>query len=288
VDAHVLAHVASLRLGIVGRRWWDHHMPDHQRAIAAESDRFRAAICLALPDARVPTCPDWSADDLLWHLTGVHAFWAGILRSGAVTDPEAEAVDAAKPDRPGARETLLTLFDQHTEALLSELARLPDDRPAWFWLEPAKTVGSTRRMQAHEALMHRIDAELAAGKASAPIEPELAADGVTHALEVMWVWWGTQPGFRFQPVARPALLSDPDRGESWLVQSGRWVGVGESGEAYDVPGAVPATSGEPAAFVRGSAEALDRWLWGRGPEPDSSGDPASLAALREARSQGMQ
>jgi len=263
-------------------------MPDHMRAIAAESDRFRAAIRLAPPDARVPTCPEWSADDLLWHLTGVHAFWAGILRSGAVSDTEADAVDATRPDRPGDRATMLALFDRHTEALLSELAGRPDDQAAWFWLDTAKTVGSTRRMQAHEALMHRIDAELAAGSASAPIEPDLAADGVTHALEVMWAWWGTLPGFRFLPVAGPVLLSDPGRGDSWLVQSGRWVGVGESGRAHDVPGAALAASGEPAAFVRGSAEALDRWLWGRGPEPESSGEPASLDALRAARSQGMQ
>lgn len=263
-------------------------MPDLMRAITAESDRFRAAIGLAPPDARVPTCPDWSADDLLWHLTGVHGFWAGILRSGAVTDPEAEAVEATRPQRPGDREAMLASFDRETEALLSELRRLPDDRPAWFWLDTAKTVGSTRRMQAHEALMHRIDAELTAGSSSAPVDPELAADGVAHALEVMWGWWGTVPGSVFLPVAGPVLLSDAGGGESWLVQPGHWVGVHASGKAFDVPGAVRAASGEPAASVHGSAEALDRWLWSRGPEPESSGDPASLAALRAAQAQGMQ
>ena len=72
------------------------------------------------------------------------------------------------------------------------------------------------------------------------------------------------------------------------MQPGRWVGVGESGKAYDVPGLVLAGAGEPVAFVEGGPEALDRWLWGRGPEPATSGDAASLAALTAARDQGMQ
>ncbi len=259
-----------------------------QSVIATESARFRDAVVRAHPEAAVPTCPEWSADDLLWHLTEVHAFWAGILASGAVTDEESEAVDAAKPARPGDRAALLALFDEQTEALLARLAERSDDEPAWFWLEPARTVGSTRRMQAHEAVMHRIDAESAAGMESAPIDEALAADGVSHAIEVMWAWWGTLPGFEFRPVAGSVLLQEGDSDRSWLVQPGRWVGVGESGKAYDVPGVMRAAAGEPAAVIRGSAEALDRWLWGRGPEPASSGDPASLAALRLARSQGMQ
>ena len=40
-----------------------------------------------------------------------------------------------------------------------------------------KTVGYIRRRQAHEALIHRLDAELTAG-AVTPLDPDLAADGV--------------------------------------------------------------------------------------------------------------
>ena len=52
--------------------------------------------------------------------------------------------------------------------------------------------------------------------------------------------------------------------------------------------AVLVESGEPAATITGTAEELYRWLWGRGDEPASSGDAASLDALREAQAQGMQ
>lgn len=263
-------------------------MSDFMRAIVEESDRFIRAIQASEPDARVPTCPDWDSDDLLWHLSEVHAFWAGILRDGALTDEECEAVESSKPERPADRSSTIELFRDQTTALVAELDKRQDAEPAWFWLDTAKTVGATRRMQAHEALMHRVDAELTAGIDSAAIDPELAADGIAHAVEVMWAWWGTLPGFEFRPVAGVVELQASDLGRAWQLQPGRWVGVGQSGTAYDEPGAVLTSGAGARATVTGSAEQIDRWLWSRGAEPETTGDEASLAALREVRSQGMQ
>ncbi|HOQ54008.1 MAG TPA: maleylpyruvate isomerase N-terminal domain-containing protein [Micropruina sp.] len=82
-------------------------MFDHTAVIATETQRFSVAIEGADPDAPVPTCPGWTVADLAWHLTEVHAFWAEILRSGAVTDDDQEAVEQAKPERP--REVPATL-----------------------------------------------------------------------------------------------------------------------------------------------------------------------------------
>lgn len=262
-------------------------MTDFMAAIRRESDRFADVLAGTDPAARVPTCPDWSADDLLWHLTEVHAYWARILRTGAQTDDDAEAVEADKPERPADRAAMLALFAAETDALLDELAARADDEPAYFWLETDRTVGATRRMQAHEATMHRIDAELAAGVASGPIDSALALDGVRHAVGAMWAWWGTVDGFRFVPGG-VAELRATDTGESVLIEVGRWQGVGQSGKSYDVPSARLAAGGVPAALATGTAEQLDRWLWGRGEEPGVSGDDEVLAALRAARAEGMQ
>ncbi len=270
--------------------------------LATESARFAEVLARTDPDADVPTCPDWNADDLLWHLTEVHAFWARILHTGAMTDEEVEAVEAAKPARPADRDAMLALFATETQALVDELrARPDDDTPAWFWLETAQTVGSTRRMQAHEATMHRIDAELTAGAAVTPLEPALAEDAVAHAFQAMWAWWGTLPGFTFAEVGVPVELAATDTGRRWLVQAGRWRGVGESGKSYDEPGAVlldvaepdatallTAPLAEPAASVRGTAQELALWLWGRGPEPAATGDLDALTALRTVQATGMQ
>lgn len=256
-------------------------------AIRRESDRFADVIQQADPGARVPTCPEWDADDLLWHLTRVHAFWARILRSGAQTDEEAEGVEADQPERPAGRAATLALFAVETEALLEELAARTDDEPAHFWLKTARTVGSIRRMQAHEATMHRVDAELAARVESAPIDPLLALDGVRHGVGVMWAWWGTQDGFRFEPGGVVELRAQDARADTF-VEVGRWRGVGQSGTSYDVPTARLTDTAAAAAFLSGTAEQLHQWLWGRGDEPAASGDEAVLAALRDARDQGMQ
>lgn len=258
------------------------------RAIVDESARFVQAIRLSDSDTPVPSCPGWASGDLLWHLTEVHAFWAGILRDGAQTDEDCEGVEAKNLERPADRDATIDVFLDRTTALVAELDQRHDGDPAWFWLETAKTVGSTRRMQAHEVLMHRLDAELTADIESASVDPELAADGIAHAVEVMWAWWSTLPGFDFRPVAGVVELLASDQDRTWLLQPGRWVGIGQSGTSYDEPGAVLLTGGEARATVSGTAEQLDRWLWGRGTEPGTAGDEASLDALREAQSQGMQ
>lgn len=261
---------------------------DHLSLINAETDRFIAAIRQVDAATRVPTCPDWNADDLLWHLTDVHAFWAAILRTGARSDEESEAVEQTKPARPDDRETTIALLIDETAALVAELATRDDEQPAWSWFPPDQTVGFTRRMQVHEATMHRIDAELAAGLASAPIDAEVAADGVAHGIEVMLAWWGTNPGFALHPVAGAVRLHASDTGQQWLVQGGRWRGVGQSGKEYDEPGLAFVDGAEPAASLTGTAEELDRWLWGRGPEPAASGDTDSLDAVRAGWAAGMQ
>lgn len=263
-------------------------MLDLNSVIEAESRRFADTIAQATPDADVPTCPDWSADDLAWHLTEVHGFWARVLGSGALTDEQADAQEGNGPQRPETREATLALFARTTGELLDALAAREDAEPAWFWLATDQTVGSTRRMQAHEATMHRVDAELAAGLDSAPIDPDLARDGVEHAFDVMWAWWGTQPGFEFVPSGSHVELIARDGGHGWGVEPGRWQGVGQSGKSYDVPAARRVLAGRPDARVTGTAESLMRWLWGRGPEPETSGDEAALAALRETQSEGMQ
>lgn len=261
---------------------------DNLTLINTETDRFIAALGQVDADAPVPTCPEWTAGDLLWHLTVVHAFWAEILRSGARTDEEFEAVEGRNPQRLFDRDETIALLIDETSALVAELAAREDSEPAWSSFPSDQTVGFTRRMQVHEATMHRVDAELTAGLVPTPIPHEVAADGIAHGVEVMWGWWGTNPGFSFTPSAGIVQLVTTDGG-TWLIAGGRWRGVGsESGRQYDEPGAVLVESGDPAATITGTAEELYRWLWGRGDEPASSGDAASLDALREAQSQGMQ
>lgn len=54
-----------------------------------ERDSRRFLTVLRDVDGRtpVPTCPDWTADDLLFHLAEVQSFWARIVASGCGVAP---------------------------------------------------------------------------------------------------------------------------------------------------------------------------------------------------------
>jgi hypothetical protein len=80
---------------------------DYVAHLTAESARFGAAIRDTRPAAPVPTCPDWNADDLLWHLAWVQSWWGIVVRDN-VDGPQARA---ALPARPDDRAGLLALFE---------------------------------------------------------------------------------------------------------------------------------------------------------------------------------
>jgi uncharacterized protein (TIGR03083 family) len=244
--------------------------------IRTEAQRFADVLAATAPDARCPTCPEWSASDLLWHLISVHQFWAGVLGQDVRSDAGLAAIEQAKPARPDDIAGLLALREQATTALLEQLGWLDDAAPRWSWWPPDQTVGFTRRMQVYEATMHRVDAELTAALPVGSIGPEVAAGAVDHAVDVMWGW--PPDAATHQALAVVEFVgSDVDR--RWLVE------VGQSTEG---PRAVRATGGEPTAAVRAPVRDLALWAWTRGGAVEISGDAASVAALDAVVANGMQ
>jgi uncharacterized protein (TIGR03083 family) len=249
---------------------------DRIAIIRHEAQRLADVLSTAAPDAPCPTCPGWTAADLLWHLTEVHFFWANVMARNARTESDIALVEKAKPDRPDTVADLLELRAQATTALLNELGRLSDDEPRWSWWAPDQTVGFTRRMQTYEATMHRVDAELTAGVPISSITPGVAAGAVDHAVDVMWGW--TPEGSTYQPRAVIEFLSS-DTHQRWLVD------VGMAGEH---PCAARAEAGEPTATVSAAVVDLALWAWTRGGAVEISGQAESVAALGAVVSEGMQ
>ena len=153
-------------------------MVDFLSAVRSESDLFAAAIRRGDLGSQVPTCPDWRLTDLIWHLAEVQSFWASIV-DGLLDSPES----VQQPDRPGNQE-LSAFFENQSARLSGALAAGDPDSACWSWYEHGGNVGWVRRRQAHEALIHRIDAELTAGPVS-PVDPDLAADGIDEILTTM-------------------------------------------------------------------------------------------------------
>lgn len=239
-----------------------------------ESARFRAVLTDANPEARVATCPEWSVADLLWHLTEVQYFWTRTINHRpAAPDPEK---GWGEPPRPESYPELLALFDECSANLQNALAGADPREAAWSWSDD-QTVGFTIRRQAHEALIHRLDAELVAGQVTA-LDPQLATDGVQEALDLML---GSQPAWgTFTSSDSYVCVQVRDTDAEIWVQLGHFTGVDPEGTAHDQADlrVVDAPEAEPDLVVEGRAEDLDAWLWHR---RDASGlDWAGDAQVR--------
>lgn len=235
---------------------------DYLTAIRRESARFREVLAACDPAAPVPSCPQWTAADLLWHLTEVQHWWHAMV---ANRPKGADEMGYAKPERPEGHDALLAAFDQAHAAFADAVAGADPADPAYSWSgDPADhTVGFTYRRQAHEALIHRLDAELAAGDVS-PFDPALAADGVDEVLDVMY---GNLPSWgRFDPLPHYLEFRVSDVDTSVWTQIGIFSGTAPDGREYvdEKDMHVVADPGRPAdAVVTGEAGALDAWLWRR-------------------------
>ncbi len=255
--------------------------------MGADSARFVDVLAEVDPAAGVPSCPDWTAADLLWHLTEVQWFWGTIVADRL---PDPSAAEDRRPRRPDDHGGALTLFAATSDALVAALAAVPDDAPVWTWHEPDQTAGFVRRRQAHEALIHRLDAELVAGDPT-PLDPELATDGIDEVLQVMY--GGTPAWATFTGTAGPVAIRATDTAACWDVTIGTISGV-EPGPDLVVVNepAVEVTDGSVPAVAEVVADAatLDAWLWNRVDRSavTAAGDPVAIAALEEVLRTGLQ
>lgn len=261
---------------------------DYLAHLREDSARFALVLSDAPADGQVPSCPDWRTDDLLWHLGEVQHFWGVVVRD-RMTDPQGYE----EPVRPRDRAGLLAFFDEATTTLQTTLADTDPAEPRYTWAED-KTAGFIIRRQAHEALIHRIDAELTADVARAPVAPDLAGDGVDEALRVMF--GGCPPWATLEPAPDSTVrIRTTDSGQSWLVTIASFRGTSPAGNVYDAEPTVEVAdhddgSTAAAATVEGSAADLDCWLWGRPTigEVERDGSEAVLGALQKVVSAGIE
>lgn len=243
--------------------------------LSRESARFREVLADVPQGARVPTCPDWDADDLLWHLGDVQWFWGEIAERGLTTGEQVQALGDSRPDRPAGHDELLDHFDRSSERLHRILSTLPPETELWMWADDHSAAYIARR-QAHEALIHRLDAELTVGDRT-PLDPALAADGVDEALTVMR-GYEPEPGLSHAVIGGTVHLTVAGDAtvQSWTLVPVRVTGDAE-GQTIDVTRLMvepadlpPSTDGRPVsgyvsceASIQGQADDVDAWLWNR-------------------------
>jgi len=228
-------------------------------ALAAELAAGRTPVDGGL-DVPVPWVPAWTARDLVLHLGTVHRWATAIVRAGSADGPPAGS-------EPPPDDLLGWYAGGHAE-LVRALREVPPDSPAWHMSPVApKVAASWARRQAHELAVHRMDLEQAAGVPHAPLDPDLAEDGVDELLGIVVPRWA-----HTEPLASADALvavRDTDTGRAWAVRVTR--------------GAVEISAerlGTPDAELTGEGTQLLLHLWGRPADVQVRGDAAAEALLR--------
>ena len=255
--------------------------------LEADSARFADVLQDADPAARVPACPDWDAFDLAYHLAEVQHFWTQVVSRRLATNDQVEAIE--KPARPERYADCVALVRDGSDLLLQALRSTAPETPAWTWSNE-QSVGFTYRRQAHEALIHRLDAEQVVGRPT-PLPAALSADGVDESLRIMF--GGCPPWGTITPTpGRTARLRSTDTGDSWLVTLATFSGDEPGGDHIEEPDIAVADTDdgrEVPASISGLAADLDAWLWHRADDGavEFQGDEALLGELRAIFGQGI-
>ncbi len=180
--------------------------PSHDGSATCSRPATRPRASPGAPNGTPPTC------------SGTSPRCSGSGARSSATRPLGPDEEDPGPERPTDYDDLLKAFDEYSAALVAELEQADPTDEAWTW-SSEQTVGFTFRRQAHEALIHRLDAEQTAGDVT-PLDTALAADGVEEVLDVMY---GASPEWgSFSPLDHRLRIDITDTGESVWVQLGRF------------------------------------------------------------------
>jgi uncharacterized protein (TIGR03083 family) len=223
----------------------------------------------------IPTCPEWTLRQLVTHVGRAHRWAAEITRTRSdAFIPFREVPDGKLPDDRAEQRAWL----QAGAARIVDAVREAGSDLVWSFAGPAPAGFWLRRM-AHETLVHRADAKLAAGaEPESVIDAEVAADAIDEWLTLLADGILGNADDQTKPLPAGAglhiHLTDEGlggRGE-WMIrydEGGLTVGPGHGKGGAALTG--PAASlllvlmrrrpvSDPAVTVYGDSAVVDGWL----------------------------
>ena len=166
-------------------------------AVERELTSLVAAVAAGPLDAPVPTCPDFTVDDLAAHVGEFCGWWTHLLCEGTGRPKTPYSVDIG----PEGRVEWLAVLG---ERLVTELRAASADTVVWTWNPSDHSGAFAARRTSNELAVHRVDMQLAAGAAD-PVDAELAADGIEEIFVIL-----TTPTSRSgDPTGDPPDLAPP-------------------------------------------------------------------------------
>jgi uncharacterized protein (TIGR03083 family) len=231
---------------------------DYVEQYVAAAERFAVAVASTDLAARVPSCPEWTAYDLVCHLGNVHAWAATIVETGK------RAVEQNDEPRSRKPRVVSEWYAGKAEDLYEVLRAADPDARCWNFAFDEGGAGFWQRRQLHETTIHTVDLLEASGR-ELEIDPEVATDGIDEVLTVFL--------HRMHHRGFPAALTAPlcflttDTERAWTVTPRAVI--------TDPSAAVPAqprgSSNEAApALIEGPPRVVDR----RHPQADQVAAPA--------------
>ncbi|HQT99170.1 MAG TPA: maleylpyruvate isomerase family mycothiol-dependent enzyme [Acidimicrobiales bacterium] len=125
---------------------------------------------------QIPSCPGWTAGDLIFHLASVHRFWAAAVR---------ERNPGARPNLVGCDvddAELLAWAREQVVSLVDALAAA-GGAPCWTWWGEPRAADAVARHQVQESVVHCWDIGHALGR-DFEIPTNQALDGIAEFVEL--------------------------------------------------------------------------------------------------------
>lgn len=248
---------------------------DFAEEFATAAEWFAVTVASIDVRASVPTCPGWSAYDLVTHLGNVHAWAATIVETGMAAPEHNDEPSSRKP------KAVSEWYAGKAEDLYEVLRAAKPDAPCWNFVFGSGTASFWQRREVHETTMHGVDLALAAGRIP-DLKRAVCVDGVDEALRVFL--------HRMHTRGHTAALSGPisivatDADRSWTVRPAVTDPLPPQPPA---PPTVQDGATEGSDRLEGPAAALYALLWKRLPDTDASltftGDAARIQAFLGSR-----
>lgn len=185
--------------------------------LCAEAEAFAGTVEGADLALRVPTCPEWTLEQLVHHV-GRAYYWATAISTSGTTRfiPFESVPEAVLPQQPGKYGDWLR---DGARQLVCAVAEAGAGSRVWTWAQDRRAGFWLRRLT-FETVLRRADAAFAAGR---PYElaADLAADGVSESLELLASRMTVNPS--------PALASLAGTGQTLHLHATD-DGLGDAGE----------------------------------------------------------